>query len=97
LKKAEAEMLLQNDMEDIFLLLDKNIPMWKYEDFNVRLVLCDMCYNLGIKGLLKFKKFLNAVDESDYETAAEELKQSKYYKQVPNRAKRNINLILEEI
>lgn len=97
LKKAEAEMLLQNDMEDIFLLLDKNIPMWKYEDFNVRLVLCDMCYNLGIKGLLRFKKFLNAVDESDYETAAEELKQSKYYKQVPNRAKRNINLILEEI
>jgi GH24 family phage-related lysozyme (muramidase) len=56
-----------------------------------------MCYNLGIKGLLKFKKFLNAVDESDYETAAEELKQSKYYKQVPNRAKRNINLILEQI
>ena len=97
IKKAEAEMLLQNDMEDIFLLLDKHIPMWKYENFNVRLVLCDMCYNLGIKGLLKFKKFLNAVDESDYEEAALELKKSKYFTQVPNRAKRNIELVLSVI
>lgn len=97
IKKAEAEMLLQNDMEDVFVFLDQHIPMWKYEAFNIRLVLCDLCFNLGIKGLLKFKKFLRAIDESDYELAAEELKASKYYNQVANRAKRNINLILEEI
>ena len=44
---------------------------------------------------MKFKLFLRAIDESDYELAAEELKDSKYFEQVPNRAKRNINLILE--
>ena len=95
IRKGEANMMLHNDMEEIFLALNKNIPMWKYESFNVRLVLCDLCYNLGIKGLLKFKLFLRAIDESDYELAAEELKDSKYFEQVPNRAKRNINLILE--
>ena len=88
LKKAEAEMLLQNDMEDIFLLLDKNIPMWKYEDFNVRLVLCDMCYNLGIKGLLKFKKFLTALSERNWELAATEMMDSRWATQVKQRAVR---------
>jgi GH24 family phage-related lysozyme (muramidase) len=60
-------------------------------------VLCDLCFNLGIKGLTKFKKFLQAVDDSDYEEAALELKKSKYFTQVPNRAKRNIKLVLSVI
>jgi hypothetical protein len=89
--------MLDNDIDDVFLNLDRELPHWKYEPFNIRLVLCDLCFNLGIKGLTKFKKFLVAVEDSDYEEAALELKKSKYFTQVPNRAKRNIKLVLSVI
>ena len=56
-----------------------------------------MCYNLGIKKLLGFKLLLEAIDEADYETASREILDSKCASQVPNRAKRNALLCLEEV
>jgi len=97
IRQAEADFMLENDIENVFLDLDRNIPMWKFEPMNIRIVLCDMCYNLGIKKLLKFKFFLEAVEEADYQTASEEILDSKYSSQVPNRAKRNALLCLEEV
>ena len=96
LKLAEIEYMFDNDIDDVFVELDRELPHWKYEPFNVRMVLCDMCFNMGIKGLLGFKLFLEAIEDVDYETAAEELLDSKYATQVPNRAKRNAQLILDE-
>ena len=88
--------MFSNDIDDVFVELDRELPHWKYEPFNVRMVLCDMCFNMGIKGLLKFKLFLEAIEDVDYQTAAEELLNSKYATQVPNRAKRNAQLVLDE-
>lgn len=97
LNVAEIDFMFENDIADVFLDLDRELPHWKYEPFNIRLVLCDLCFNLGIKGLTKFKNFLAAVEDADYEEAALELKKSKYFTQVPNRAKRNIKLVLSVI
>ena len=97
IRQAEADFMLENDIETVFVDLDRNIPMWKFEPMNIKIVLCDMCYNLGIKKLLGFKLLLEAIDEADYQTASEEILDSKYARQVPNRAKRNALLCLEEI
>ncbi len=48
-------------------------------------VLIDMAYNLGKRGLEGFKKMLQALHEEDYEKAADEMVDSKWYKQVGNR------------
>ncbi len=53
----------------------------------VRLVLTDMAFNLGIKGLKGFKKMLQALRDEDYKLAAEELRDSKYYNQTGRRAR----------
>ncbi|QDP47980.1 MAG: putative endolysin [Prokaryotic dsDNA virus sp.] len=93
---AEAEQMLSNDMDNVFSDLDRNIPFWQSLPYNIRLVLCDMAFNLGIKKLCKFHFMLEALEERNFELAAEELLDSTYAKQVKNRAKRNYDLILED-
>jgi lysozyme len=93
---AEAEQMLANDMDNVFADLDRNIPFWQSLPYNVRLVLCDMCFNLGIKRLCKFTKMLEAMEERDFELAAEELLDSTYAVQVKKRADRNYRLVIGE-
>jgi lysozyme len=93
---AEAEQMLANDMDNVFADLDRNIPFWQSLPYNVRLVLCDMCFNLGIKRLCRFTKMLEAMEERDFELAAEELLDSNYAKQVKKRADRNYRLVIGE-
>ena len=93
---AEAEQMLAHDMDNVFTDLDRNIPFWQSLPYNVRLVLCDMCFNLGIKRLLKFTKMLEAMEERDFELAGEELLDSTYAVQVKKRADRNYRLVIGE-
>ncbi len=57
---------------------------------NVRLVIGDLSYNLGKAGLAKFVKFKSAVDNGNWQLAAAELENSKYFKQVGIRAKNHV-------
>ena len=54
----------------------------------VQSVLVDMSYNLGVHGLMKFHKMLDAMQNGDYDTAADEIDSSKWADEVPSRAKR---------
>ena len=92
----EAELMLKNDMDGVFADLDRNIPFWQSMPYNVRLVLCDLCFNLGIKKLCRFTKMLEALEERDFELAGEELLDSTYAKQVKKRADRNYRLVIGE-
>tara|TARA_A100001515_G_scaffold36745_1_gene28873 strand:+ start:11787 stop:12233 length:447 start_codon:yes stop_codon:yes gene_type:complete len=94
---AEISFLLDNDIESVFLQLTNAKPEWQYYPFNVRVVLCDMAFNVGVKGLSKFRNMWRCLAEADYIGAAEELMDSKYAEQVPNRAKRNAKLLKETL
>lgn len=62
---------------------------WFFEQDDIRRkVLLDMSYNLGINGLLKFKKMIGALGNNNYNKAAHEMLDSKWAKQVKTRAKR---------
>jgi lysozyme len=50
-------------------------------------VLYDMCFNLGLKGLLGFKNTLRMVEEGKYKEASEGMLVSLWAKQVGRRAK----------
>ena len=56
-------------------------------------VIIDMCYNLGIAGLLKFKGMIKALESQDYDAAASEMIDSKWYRQVGNRGIRNVAIM----
>lgn len=56
-------------------------------------VLINMCFNLGLPRLQKFYKFLTAVEQGDYETAASEMLDSLWAKQVKGRARELASLM----
>ena len=64
-----------------------------YEDFyelpeEVQRVIANMMFNMGLTRLSKFKNMKLSVDARDWNIAADEMIDSKWYYQVPNRAKR---------
>ena len=91
-------------MEECMLILDhrlgnlvdnvaRAIPSYNRLDSVRKIVLVDMAYNLGIRGLLKFRKMLAAIQRRDFEDAAKELLNSRYAAQVGGRAQRNARMM----
>ena len=58
-------------------------------------VLVNMVFNLGEAGLSSFKRMNKAIDLGDYKEAAEEGRDSLWYRQVTNRAERLMKRIEE--
>lgn len=85
--EEEADRLLHNDILLCSLQLDRDLPWWKYHPENVQMVLMDMCFNLGISGLLEFKRTLGYIRDQKYSAAAVEMLKSKWSSQVGARAK----------
>ena len=53
---------------------------------NVQEVIIEMIFQLGISGVLKFKKFNLHIKKKHYYLAALEMMKSRWYDQTPNRA-----------
>ena len=77
---------LSKDIDIVCDELDMKDPWWRNLDDNRQRVMANMCFNLGHPRLSKFKKFLGAMQISDWETAAVEMMDSKWAGQVGNRA-----------
>tara|TARA_E500000305_G_C4021453_1_gene239083 strand:+ start:1342 stop:1785 length:444 start_codon:yes stop_codon:yes gene_type:complete len=77
--------------EDIDKVIEDCIIL--YEDFytlpdEVQLIVANMMFNLGRPRLTNFVRMRQAVNKHDWQEAAIQMKDSKWYKQVPNRAER---------
>jgi lysozyme len=64
-----------------------------YEDFDdlpgeAQLIIANMMFNMGRPRLSKFKGMKRGVDSRDWDTAADEMVDSAWYRQVTNRANR---------
>jgi lysozyme len=79
---------LDQDIEIVCSELDRNEPWWRNLDDNRQRILANMCFNLGYPRLSNFKRFLAAVQTSQWETAAVEMMDSKWSGQVGDRATR---------
>ena len=67
-----------------------------YKDFNdlpeeVQLIIANMMFNLGYPRLSKFKGMKAGVDARNWSSAADEMVDSRWYTQVPNRARRLVD------
>jgi lysozyme len=60
-------------------------------------VLTEMVFQMGVNGVSKFKKFLIAANNHDWAAAAEEMLDSKWAKQTPERAKSLAKLFLRGV
>lgn len=86
--EQEAEYLLANDLLLIKSQLKKEVEFFESLDEERQAALINMGFNLGITGLLKFKRMLKALEIGNYERAATEAMDSRWYLQVGDRAVR---------
>lgn len=88
--KAESAYLFNNRLNAKAQELQTKFPQFKELDEVRQGVLLNMSYQLGVDGLLAFRKMIAAVVAHNWYEAARQMKDSKWYRQTTNRAERLI-------
>jgi len=103
---AIKDLILDEDIAEEILIrklekLQKNAnSRFKWlEDMpqEVQEVVINMCYQLGIRGVSKFRKAISAMQEGDWEEAADEMLDSLWARQTPNRAKELSDIVRNQV
>ena len=88
---VSPERVLEAFEEDIEVVIDDCENLYKdFDDLpeEVQLIIANMMFNLGYPRLSKFKGMKAGVDARDWQKAADGMVDSRWYKQVTNRAER---------
>lgn len=88
-----VDALLNIDIQDAKTDLDRAFPFWRTLSDARQRALVNMCFNMGIRRLVGFKKMWSALGDDDYERAAKEALNSKWAQQVGSRAVRLADMI----
>jgi len=86
LSEDEIDYLLQNDIERTKNLIERYMPWYSDLDEVRQEALINFVFNVGIGTAMKFKNAMAALEAHDYDTAAIEMMDSNWAKQVGNRA-----------
>lgn len=92
--EAEAEVLLRNDVNHTLerLIAVQLLPNVCVSDLTPRqAVWLNMAFQMGVSGTLRFKNAIRAYQNEDYRTCAEEMLNSRWAMQTPNRAQRLVD------
>jgi lysozyme len=95
ISEKEAEILLINDIRVAELELDKILDTSILSE-NRYNALVNLMFNIGTNRFLTFRKMIKAVKDHNFRLAAIELLDSKYHRQVKNRAE-ELAILLENI
>ena len=87
LSKEEAELILKHRLNDKINKIIEKKPIILTLPQDKQFILFEMAYQLGVGGLLKFKKMWKAIEEKDYTEASVEMLDSKWANQTSSRAK----------
>ena len=87
--QTRADELLFYDLANVLKECEDHFHNnWRDWPEEVKLIIANMAFNLGITKLKKFQLMLTAINKEDYKTAAKEGLDSRWAKQVYNRSKR---------
>jgi lysozyme len=88
ISQEQADNLLGQDIDNAIHGVLNALPWVSDLDEVRQAVLYNMAFNLGIHGLLAFRHTLKSVQAGDYQEAATNMMQSRWYNQVGIRAKK---------
>ena len=88
LSDRETKILYNHSLTQAFNDAQQYDPNFAQRPEAVKMTLVDMAFNLGLTKLNKFKKMKQGLMNNDYQTAADEMVDSRWYRQVTNRADR---------
>lgn len=93
LSDEQIYMLFDRDLDHAISGASTFVPNFQRLPTNVKTILIDMTFNMGIGKLNEFHKFKDAISKNDWNKAKQEMINSKWYRQVGQRGKRLINLL----
>ena len=83
--------LFEKDVKIMIEECEKLYPYFGELPEEAQQIIANMMFNMGRPRLAKFKMMKQAVDNRDWKEAAKQMKNSKWYVQVKNRADRLVN------
>lgn len=92
ISEPEASMLLDDDITYFASELEKKLAVFSSLSEERKIALVNMSF-MGVKKVLEFKKMIAALERGDYHAAATEMLDSKWAKQVGDRALRLSKII----
>ena len=87
LSEDVCDLILTEKLEVLEERFEKKFDWFATSPVEVRNVMLNMAYQLGFAGFCKFKKTIAYLQEAEWEKASEEMLDSRWAKQTPNRAK----------
>ena len=88
-----CEMILRRKLDSLIDRADNKFPFLKDKPVEAKDVLYEMCYQMGVSGVSKFKKTLLYLENKEFRMASKEMLDSRWARQTPNRAKKLSNII----
>ena len=82
-----AELILMRRIDKLQKRIASTFGWWLNSNKEIKDVVTNMCYQLGVSGFSKFKKTIYYLETEQYEDASLEMLNSLWAKQTPNRAK----------
>ena len=90
-----SEMILRRKLDSLIDRANKRFKFLKDLPIKAQDVIYEMCYQMGISGVSKFKKTLLYLENHEFKMAAKEMLDSRGARQTPNRAKKLSDIIGE--
>ena len=90
ISREMAFLKLSETVGNDYEFLKRNLPSFSSLNDQRKAVLLSMSYQLGLTGLLKFKNMLAAIEAKDWDKAYQEGLNSRWAKQTPKRAERQM-------
>ena len=88
-----ADQILMKKLSELNLKIIDRFKWYFTSPQKVQDVVVNMCYQMGISGFSKFKKTIYYLETEQYEEAADEMLDSLWHKQTPNRSKELSDII----
>ena len=88
-----CEIILERKIKHLESMVKLKFGWFPYMPPEIKNVIMEMCYQLGVTGVSKFVKTITYLKDKDFKNASIEMLDSKWAKQTPNRAKQLSNII----
>lgn len=85
---AEAHFMLDNDVKEAKDAARRLVRSFDVLSDDRKIVIVSMVFQMGENGVSKFRNMIKAIDVKAFDVAANEMLDSNWAKQTPNRAKR---------
>ena len=93
LSEKVCDLILEEKLNDLIPRIERKLSWFRYAQDEVKLVIVNMCYQMGLSGVLKFKRALAAMEIKNWEMAADEMLDSLWARQTSRRANELADII----